>query len=147
MSDINVGVGCDCEHSSRPSVTASEPTLDQISRLLSGAIDKRKHAERRLEDIEYEIDQYEIQLTEMLLNHEPTFTADGKPPVVAFTKRYNSGGYEYSFAAIGYKILGSTPRQAWSVTGDKHGGKYTWKQLVSLMGVDGLKTLEVLRGA
>lgn len=146
MSDINVGGGCYCEHSSRPSVTASEPTLDQISRLLSGAIDKRKHAERRLEDIEYEIDQYEMQLTEMLLNHEPTFTADGKPPVVAFTKRYSSNGMEYSFAAVGYRVFG-TERQAWSVTGNKHGGRYTWKQLVTLMGVDGLKTLEVLRGA
>lgn len=131
---------------SKPRV-ASDSKAEELARQLAGAVGRQTVILGTLAREQDEISNLEALLAAELLKQEPHAVENGRAPVVAFERRWS--GKRYSYAAVGISgLVNEYPTDlTWyltSVLGPTE--RMTWSELIRFMGVDGLSTLEILRG-
>ncbi|WIC40066.1 hypothetical protein SEA_DAKITI_80 [Gordonia phage Dakiti] len=140
--------------------TGDGMSVGQLANLLASSLESLRYAEARVEEHQRAAELAQEALTREMLHREPKPTAEGASPVVAFKKRYtrDASAKSYEYVSIGIPeeyvrrstehpdcdILGV--RLMWYVTVGKRAiAPMPWSELVKFMGLEGLKTLEVLR--
>lgn len=153
---------CRSRRNSPPITVAAEskPSISQLASMLSDSLNSMRLAEQRAEYHQAEAASIQEQLTRSMLDREPSPTSDGRPPVVAFSKRFREGAKAYSYVAIGVPVAYDNHRldhhglvvdtnwvTQWYISSSsgRSASPKSWQQLIEFMGVDGLNTLEVLR--
>lgn len=141
--------------------TGDGMSIGQLANLLASSLDSLRYAEARVEEHQRNAELAQEALTREMLHREPKPTAEGNGPIVTFRKRYSRDETKtYEFAALGITqeyVLRADPysgtqineygtRILWYVTAGKRViTPMPWAELVKFMGLEGLKTLEVLR--
>lgn len=141
----------------------AHPSVSELADMLADSLSGLKSAKDLVLQREGEVAELQASLAEQMLQREPR-SVDGQMPVVAFEKRFRSDGSKaYHYAALGvetemirreridgyeYYPDGVYIETVWYLTSapGRAGSPKTWAELVEFMGVDGLKTLQVLRG-
>ncbi|QDM56896.1 hypothetical protein SEA_BEAVER_82 [Gordonia phage Beaver] len=141
--------------------TGDGMSIGQLANLLASSLDSLRYAEARVEEHQRNAEMAQEALTREMLSREPKPNTAGQTPVVAFSKRYSKdkSGKLYDFVAVGIaeEHVTQNPdspylniyqfRQMWYVSaGRRTIAPMPWAELVKFMGLEGLKTLEVLRG-
>lgn len=144
-----------------PSKSSGE-SVQELAQMLSKSLGSLRFAEKRVEEHQANVQLIQETLTQAMLDKEPRATVDGLPPVVAFQKRFRSNAKAYSYAALG--VAEPRDNHRLEIQGVVHSVDYvtvwylscgsgraaapkTWQELIEFMGIDGLETLEVLRGS
>lgn len=137
---------------------ATRPLAD-VAKQLGEAISARNSVESRLTEHDRTVQSLQEELAATMLGQEPKSTSDGRPPVIAFRKMFREHKC-YDYTSVGVDVTVSVEelndqfsfrpvytKKMWflsSSSGNTTNPK-TWSELVKFMGVDGLRTLEVLR--
>ena len=153
----------------------AHPSVSELADMLADSLSGLKSAKDLVLQREGEVAELQASLAEQMLEREPR-SVNGQMPVVAFEKRFRSDSNKaYHYAALGLETemvrreyadqggyySSESPKgvefgygeatyieTVWYLTSapGRAGSPKTWAELVEFMGVDGLKTLQVLRG-
>ncbi|AKJ71869.1 hypothetical protein TIN4_72 [Tsukamurella phage TIN4] len=135
----------------------SRPLAD-VAKQLSEAIQARDTIESRLTSHEQTVRSLQEELAESMLSREPINDTNGNSPIVAFNKVFRDNKV-YEYVAIGIEVRVNqfendqfTQREVFrkrmwflSCGSGNTASPKTWSDLVKFMGVDGLRSLQVLR--